>query len=331
MTDAGRSSLRGASLALASFAVFAAGDAIVKYLGATYATFQILFFSVTFSFPLVLVMLISDPEKATLRPVHPWWIAARTTATIVAGNAAFYAFATIPLTQVYAILFAVPLLITVLSIPILGERVGPHRWGAVIFGLIGVMIVVRPGAEALTLGHIAALVAAVAASFASIILRKIGRDERSAVLMLYPLLANFVLMGLLLPSVYKAPPIEDLGILALFAALVFAAGLLLIAAYNAAAAAVVAPMQYSQILWAALFGWLFFNESADQLTWIGAGVVIASGLYILARESFGGRSNETPVLRTKARPETGASPRTGPLEKLAQKAEQTLENPGSTK
>ena len=318
MTDTARSSIRGAALALAAFAVFAAGDAIVKHLGASYATFQILFFSVLFSFPLVLLMLIGERERATLRPVHPRWSLFRALAVVIAGNSAFYAFATIPLTQVYAILFSVPLIITVLSIPVLGEKVGPHRWAAVVVGLIGVMIVVRPGAEAIVLGHIAALVAALTSAFASIVVRKIGRDERSAVLMLYPLLAQFIAMGALMPAVYRPLPLVDLGFNALFALLFFTAGLLLIAAYRAAAAAVVAPMQYSQILWAAFYGWLFFGESSDRFTWIGAGVVIASGLYIVGRESFGGRSNETPVLRSKSRPESGASPRTTPLEKLGQ-------------
>ncbi|MEM0948728.1 MAG: DMT family transporter [Pseudomonadota bacterium] len=316
MTDPAKSTLRGALFALLAFAIFATADTLVKYLGGFYAPFQILFFSVTLSFPLVLFMLIGDPEKATLRPVHPYWTAFRTLAVILTGATAFYAFATIPLAQVYAILFAAPLIITILSIPILGERVGPHRWAAVALGLVGVLIVVRPGTSELTLGHFAAISAAVTSSFASIIVRKIGRDERTPVMMLYPMLANFIAMGALMPRFYDPMPVEHLGLLALFSFLAFTAGLLLIAAYRMADAAIVAPMQYSQILWAAGYGWFLFGETADRTTWVGAGVVIISGLYIVLRESLAGISETTPVLRTKSRPETGTAPRVSTIEKM---------------
>lgn len=309
MTEPARSNLRGALLSLSAFALFAMHDVVVKVLGGHYATFQIIFFSVLLSFPLVILMLMRDAEKATLIPVHPWWSLLRTVAAMVTGSSAFYAFATIPLAQVYAIIFAAPLLITILSIPILGERVGPHRWAAVAVGLAGVLVVIRPGTAQLELGHAAAVTAAVTSSVASIIVRKIGRDERSAVLLLYPMMGNFLVMGAILPFVYVPLPIEHLGGLALMSALAFCAGLLIIAAYTTADAAIVAPMQYSQIIWAALYGWLFFEESADTMTWTGTAIIIAGGLYIVLRETFGGTSLTRPVLRTRSRPDTGTSPR----------------------
>ena len=229
---------------------------------------------------------------------------------IITGSAAFYAFSVLPLAQTYAILFAGPLIITVLSIPILGEKVGAHRWGAVIVGLVGVLVVLRPGAAELGLGHLAALVAAICGALAATIVRKIGRDERSAVLLLYPMMANFILMAALLPLVYRPMPLEHLGLIAVMATLAFVAGLCLIAAYKAADAAVVAPMQYSQIIWATVFGLLFFDEAPDLITGIGAAIVMASGLYIVLREAFGGRSATTPVLQSRTRPETATSPRT---------------------
>ena len=135
-------------------------------------------------------------------------------------------------------------------------------------------------------------------------------------LMLFPMLANFVVMGALMPFVYEPMPVEHLGGLAFMSILAFVAGMLLISAYRTAAAAVVAPMQYSQIIWAAIYGTLLFSETPDLMTWIGAGLIIASGLYIVLRETFGGRSTTTPVLRTKARASSGTSPRTKPLEKI---------------
>ena len=309
MSEARKSNLHGALFALVAFSLFATHDVIVKTLGAHYATFQIIFFSVLLSFPLVILMLMRDAHKATLIPVHPWWTALRTVAAMTTGLAAFYAFSTIPLAQVYAIIFTAPLLITILSIPILGETVGPHRWAAVVIGLIGVLVVMRPGTAELGLGHAAAITAAVTSSVASVIVRKIGRDERSAVLLLYPLMGNFLAMGAALPFVYKPLPIEHLGGLALMSVLAFTAMLCIIAAYTRGDAAVVAPMQYSQIFWAALFGWWFFEESIDLYTWVGAGIIILSGVYIVIRETFGGTSSTTPVRRTKSRPDTATTPR----------------------
>ncbi len=226
------------------------------------------------------------------------------------GFCAFYAFSVLPLAEVYAMIFASPLLITLLAIPILGEKVGLHRGGACVVGLIGVMVVLRPGGVEMELGHLAALTAAFTGALASVIMRLIGRDERAAVLMLYPMMANFVLMGMLLPFVYRPMPLADFGLWALMAGLAFLAGMALIEAYRRADAVLVAPMQYSQILWAALYGWLFFDESVDAVTALGAAIIIASGLYIVFREGRGGSRN-APVLRTRTPPQTGTPFRIG--------------------
>jgi len=305
--------LKGALLSLAAFGIFATHDVIVKMLGGSYSPIQIVFFSVMFSFPLVMLLLIGDTSAAHLRPVHPWWTAIRTAAAVITGFAAFYAFSNLPLAETYAILFAAPLLITILAIPILGEVVRIRRWIAVIVGLIGVIVVLQPGATDLTLGHLAALVAAVCGALASIIVRKIGRDERTAVMLIYPMVANFMVMGALLPFIYEPVPIEHLGLLGAMSALAFIAMLCLIAAYRNGEAVIVAPMQYSQILWASAYGVFFFDERVSTNTAIGAGIIIASGLYIVLRESGGTASENTPVLRTRSRIETGTSPRVGPV------------------
>ncbi|WGH80223.1 DMT family transporter [Jannaschia ovalis] len=313
------SPLPGILSALAAFAVFSLHDVAIKLLGGGYAVFQIVFFAVLFSFPLAVVMLLRDDVAGTLRPVHPWWTALRTGSVVITGMGVFYAFSELPLAQVYAIIFASPLLITVLSIPILGEKVRAHRWAAVIVGLIGVMIVLRPGGGVdLSWGHAAALGGAFFSALASVIVRKIGRDERTPVLMLYPMVANFVVMGAILPLVYRPMPLGDLGLWALVAVGGFAAGLLMIQAYRRADAVLVAPMQYSQIIWAALYGWLFFGEAIDGGTAAGAAVIIASGLYIVLREGRG-RSNTTPVLRTRSRAETGTAMRIGPMMSQAER------------
>jgi drug/metabolite transporter (DMT)-like permease len=293
--------LKAVLIALLAFAIYSSHDVVVKYLGALYSPFQIIFFTSLLSFPLVTLMLVRDPTAGNLRPVHPWWLALRSLAMATGATSAFYAFSVLPLAQTYAILFASPLLITLLSIPVLGEKVGLHRALAVLVGLAGVLVVLRPGATDLTLGHLAALVAALANATQSVIVRKIGREERRVVMMLYPLAATFLVMGVALPFVYVPMPVFDLGAMAIVAVFGFIAALCLVLAYTMGEAAVVAPMQYSQIVWAALYGFFLFGESIDRATWIGAGIVIASGLYIVLREALGGRSENTPVLHTRSR------------------------------
>jgi len=114
-------------------------------------------------------------------------------------------------------------------------------------------------------------------------------------------------------------PIEHLGLLAIIATFAWFASRLVIAAYQAGEAAIIAPMQYSQIIWASLFGYFFFDESIDQATAIGAGIIIASGMYIVLRESRSGTSMNTPVLRTRSRSETGTIPRVSLFMRLAGK------------
>jgi len=303
------SNLKGALLALAAFGLYATHDAIVKLMGADYSAFQLIFFSVMFSFPIAILILMRDSKPGTLLPVHPWWVATRTAAAVMTGISAFYAFSKLPLAQVYAIVFATPLIITVLAIPILGEKVRIRRWLAVIVGLVGVIVVIGPSTASLTLGHLAALAAAFGGALASIIVRKIGAEERSVVLLLYPMMANFIVMGVALVFVYKPPPIEHLGYFAAMAVLGSAGGLVIIMAYKAGEAVIVAPMQYSQIIWATLYGALFFGEYPDTATYIGAAIITASGLYIVLREGQAGPTGTRPVLRSRARPETGTIPR----------------------
>jgi drug/metabolite transporter (DMT)-like permease len=311
-----KSNAKGALLALIAMGIYATHDVVIKTLGTHLTAFQIVFFAALLSFPVVSVILLNEKREGNLRPKHPWWMVARTVCTVVTGVSAFYAFSKLPLAQVYAILFAAPLLITILSIPILGETVGLHRWGAVVLGLIGVLIVLRPGQANLEVGHAAALISAICGATASVIVRKIGAEERSVVLLLYPMVANFLFMGAALPFVYVPMALSDLGLLAVIAVFGLTASFLIIMAYRAGEAAVVAPMQYSQIIWATIYGWFLFGEKLDLATIIGAGTIIASGMYIVFRESMSSVSENQPVLSTRGRNETVTSPRSSILQRL---------------
>lgn len=301
--------LKGALLSLAAFGLYATHDVVIKFLGSDYTSFQIIFFSGLLGFPLITMMLMSDRTDGNLIPRHPWWSLIRALTAVSTGAAAFYAFSVLPLAQTYAILFAMPLLITLLAIPMLGEKVGIRRGMAVLVGLCGVLIVLRPGSSELGWGHLAALGAAITGSVNSLIVRKIGGEERSAVLMLWPMMANFFITGATMPFVYVPMPLEHLVMAGVIAGLGFIAAMLVIAAYRAAPAVIVAPMQYSQIIWAAFYGAIFFDERPDRWTIIGTGVIIASGVYIVLREGKSKVSMNTPVLANKSRPETGLMPR----------------------
>ncbi|MEP1931463.1 MAG: DMT family transporter [Roseibium sp.] len=301
--------LRGFGFALLAFAIFSTHDAIIKSLGGSYSVFQIIFFSMLFAFVPMSIIMLADRAVDNFRPHHPWLVLLRSGLAIVAMSCAFYAFTTLPMAEVYALLFATPLLVTALSVPLLGETVRFQRWAAVIVGLIGVMIVLRPGVSDFTLGHAAALVAACASSMASILIRKIGGEERSAVLILYPMTASLIVMSLLMPSVYRPVSLPDLGLMASVGFLSVIAQLCVIFAYRAAPAAVVAPLQYSQMLWATFFGVFFFYETPDFYVALGSVVIISSGMFVVWRESRENVSMRRPVTRTaNVRFDTGPSP-----------------------
>lgn len=306
-----QSNLRGAIFSLIAFGVYSTHDVLVKYLGGSYSPFQLIFFSGLLGFPFITIMLMSDRTDGNLIPKHPGWTALRTATAVLNGLAGFYAFSVLPMAQCYAIFFATPIMITLLAIPILGEKVGLHRGLAIVVGLIGVIVVLRPGQEPFSLGHLAALMAACLSSMTSVIVRKIGHDERSVVLMLYPMVANFVVMAVALPFVYRPIPVAHLGLMGGMALLGLLGGILIITAYRRAPAIIVAPMQYSQIIWAILFGWFMFDENIDFWTAVGTAIIIAAGVYIVFREDQPSVSKNRPVLETRSRFENDTTPRVG--------------------
>lgn len=315
MTLSRSANTTGALYSLLAFAIYSSHDVVVKYLGASFSPFQIVFFSTLFGFPVVTMMMIRDTTDGNLRPRFPVWTAARTVAILITAICVFYAFSVLPLAETYAILFAMPLLITLLSIPMLGERVGWQRGLAVIVGLGGVLVVLQPGASAFSLGHGAALLGAVTGSLASIIVRKVGNEERDIVLLLYPMMANFLVLGVVLPFVYVPMEVAHVGGLFVMAVFGFAAMLFQIIAYRQASAVIVAPMQYSQIIWAAIFGALLFDEQLATTTIIGAVIIIASGVFIVLREDRKDDS-ETPVLASRSRYVQGTLPRLGAVMRM---------------
>jgi len=210
---------------------------------------------------------------------------------------AFLAFSMLPLVDVYVLLFTTPLIISVMAILFLNEKVYFFRWFSILLGLIGIIIVLRPTTHSINIGHLLGLSAAFCGAGSAIISRKIGNSESTATLIIYPLITTIFVTGCILPFVYKTMPIEDLGLMFLIGVLAQVGQLFILFAYRISNAAYVAPMQYSQIIWAIIFGSLFFNESIDQWVIIGSTITILSGLLILWREAK--TSKNRPNLRTR--------------------------------
>lgn len=290
------SPIRGIGLALAGFSIFSLHDALIKSIDGV-PVFQIVFFVVLFSFVPFVGLLALNSQEISLRPKLPGLVALRCVFTVGALLCVFYAFNTLPMTQVYSLLFSAPVLITLLSIPILGERVKLIRWIAILLGLAGIYIVLQPGKLALSSGHFAALAAATCTACTSVVTRKIGSREHSVTLLLYPMLANVLVSGGLLMLVYQPMPGVDLLKMCGIGLLSVIGQLLMINAYRSCEAQYVAPMQYSQMLWAIAYGALIFNETIDRHVVLGSSIIVISGLMVLWRELVA--SVTQPVLRTR--------------------------------
>ena len=277
-------SVAGALLGLLAFGLFAGYDMSVKFLGGGYNSFQIMFFAGLMAFPMVTAFALFSGDQGSLKPRQPRWMALRT--LVILGNGIFgtYAFATLPLAQCYAIFFCMPLFIALLGVPLLGEKIDLLRGFAVILGLIGVMIALNPATARLEWAHLAAFLASGFGAMNYTILRKTGGTERTVVLMLYPMVAQLAVVSLVMPFVYVPMPLGDMALTAFMALAGVAGSFAVIAAYRRARAIVVAPMQYSQIIWAAIFGALLFGETMSLPTILGTGLIILSGILIVARQ-----------------------------------------------
>ncbi len=273
--------LRGALLSLAAFCAYACSDVSIKALGQDLNSFQVMFFAAVCTLPFVLGQIFWMDRKASLKPALPWLTAARVLITLFGSGFVTYTFTHLPLAQCYAIFFTMPLIITLLAWPLLGEPIDPVRGMIILLGFGGVLIALQPGTTHFQLAHLTAICGAVTGALNSLLLRKIGHREKSGVILFYPVLVQAIGAGAIMPFVWHPLSLHDWQIGLLMGFLGTAGGLFIIAAYRAAPAIVVAPMQYSQIMWASALGLLFWGERPSLATALGIGVIIAAGLMLL--------------------------------------------------
>ncbi len=279
---------------------FSMVDALAKWLGQDYAAMQILFFRYVFGLLPVAVFVWRSGGLSALRTRRPGAHALRAGLLFVALLLFFEALQSLPLAEAIAVAFTAPLLVTALAGPVLGETVGARRWAAVIVGFIGALIMVRPGTAAFH--PEALLVVGSAFSFSLLVLltRRMTRTESAVSLLTYSTIFAGALSVPFLAQVWRPPAGEDLGLFVLIGIVGSVAAYLVILAYRHAPVSVLAPFDYTGLIWGALLGWLIWREQPDPPVWIGAAIVALAGLYVTRREAKQGRRARTEG----ARPQT---------------------------
>jgi drug/metabolite transporter (DMT)-like permease len=197
----------------------------------------------------------------------------------------FLALGTLQLAETMSIFFFAPMIVTALAGPVLGEWAGWRRWLAIGAGFIGVLVITRPGFAAFGLGHIYALASTLSYCFYVLMTRQMSSTESPESLIFYSALAPVVLMSPVVP--YTASMPSDAWHLAILLSLGFFGGFghwLLIKAYRIASTTALAPYPYLQMVWMIVSGLVVFNQFPDVWTLVGAGIIVAGGLYILHRE-----------------------------------------------
>jgi drug/metabolite transporter (DMT)-like permease len=275
--------IRGAlNLVLSTF-FFGIAAALIKLLTTDYSIFEIAFFRNCFG--LVPAFWISRRlGPAGFKSARPLSHLARGFYGILSMFLIFHAYSLIPLPDATAISFAAPMFMTAFSVPLLHEKVGRHRWTAVFVGLIGVLIVLKPGSGMLTTGGIAALGSALFYALAMISLRKLRSTENAEVTTFYFTLFATIITGLIAPFHWKTPEFHGTLMLISVGLLSGTGQFFLTKAYGQAEVSAISPFVYASIIWATIFGVLFWAHIPTRSTLIGTSIIILSGIYILHRE-----------------------------------------------
>jgi drug/metabolite transporter (DMT)-like permease len=227
----------------------------------------------------------AGPGFASLRTKRVGAHAARMAIGVVAMGLNFAAFMLLPLAEATAIGFSAPVFATLLAAVVLGEATGRWRWGAVVVGFAGVLIIVQPGSTHIgAYGGLVAIGAALSTACATIAIRHLGATEAVATTVFWFGVTSLVPLGLAMPFVAHSHDAATFAVIAAFSLAGGIAQLALTGALRLAPVALVMPMDYSSLLWASLLGWLVFQQAPSHWTWIGAPIVMAAGLVILWRE-----------------------------------------------
>jgi len=278
--------LPGLALRLIAVALLATMTALVKYAETRGASLvETMFFRQACALPLIVAWIVAGPGLRSVATKRFGAHLTRTAIGLVGMVATFGTVLLLPLAEATVLQFTVPIFATILGALVLKEPTGWYRWGAVLVGFLGVVVVAQPGNSSIPLlGAVVGLTSAFLIAVVAITLRQIGRTEGAATTVFWFSLLSLPPLGL--AYIFHIQPHDFLTwALLIGVGLVGGAGqLALTASVRLAPVSVVVPMDYSSLLWGTLYGWLLFGVLPTATTWVGASIVIASGLFIVHRE-----------------------------------------------
>jgi drug/metabolite transporter (DMT)-like permease len=264
---------------------FACLDTTAKWLNADMNPLQTTFARYLVSMMLIAAVVNPVTSPGLLRTRRPGLQAIRSVLLLSATMANFIALRYLQLAEATAIIFAAPLIVALLSGPLLGEKVGPRRMVAVAVGFLGILIIMRPGLGALHPIALLSFVGAVCYGLYTLSTRFLAAHDSTHTTLFYSGFAGVLLLAPVLPFIWTWPSSGlDWFLLLSTGAWGGFGHFLLIVAHRRAPAAVLAPFIYSQMIWMLVFGWMLFDQIPDIWTLIGSGIVVGSGLYLLYRE-----------------------------------------------
>lgn len=270
---------------LVAVALFALMDAGLKLLSPHYPPLQVATLRGLASLPLVLVWVLCTVKPRTLLRVR-WPLHLLRGALGIGMMFGFvYGLRTMPLSTAYAITYVAPMLVTAMAGPLLGEKVGPRRWTAIVIGLVGVLVILRPTGQGMaTLGGLAVLLAAVCWAASAITVRLLTRHDSVQSMVLWFLVLLSLGAGVLAAPHWVPLRAADLWVIAGVGVSGSLAQMALTEAFRRGEASLISPLEYSSLVWAVGLDLALWHVLPDGMTWIGAGIIVASGLYLLRRE-----------------------------------------------
>lgn len=279
------SPVRGIAYMALAMLLLTTGDALTKWVGSHLPVGQVVFFRALFIFIPTFAIVFTSGGLKTLRVRDRRGMSVRAVFYILATAGISTSMILLPLADAVALLFAGPLFVTALATPMLGEHVGWRRWTAVCAGFLGVLIMLRPTPDAVQLLAVVPIVAALFSALRDVTTRRISATESSNAIMFWSNALLLAAAGATAAFGWKPMSFADLWQLAAMGIIVGVAHWVMIEAYRLGEAALVSPFKYTGIVWGALFGYLVWGTVPDNFILSGGALVIASGLYILHRET----------------------------------------------
>jgi drug/metabolite transporter (DMT)-like permease len=280
----------GIAAMLLSVLLFSMMDATVKWLGSSFPTQQIMFFRCLVALIPVTAIIYSRGGLKTLKTRQPAMHLLRSILGISAMGFAFYAFSLMRLADAISILHTTPIFMTTLSVLLLGEKVGLHRWSAVIAGFVGMLIVIRPGESMLESGSLFMLIAALLIACTTIIIRHLSARDDPVCITFYFTVTGVVVSSIGIALFGWVPPTSGDWVF-LIAVGVFGgiAQYLMTVSYRHSEIAMVAPLKFLSIASGGLIAFFVWVEIPDLQSLVGISIIVASGLYTMRRELLLGK------------------------------------------